>query len=157
METEKIASLSAGKPSAAEVLVFLAKLHYEIIRTVENDYLAVPLSGPKIAKNVKGGSSSLGDDLMRRYREHCGKIPSERAVNDAIRVIMSHIVYTCTTDSTFSELMMVMTENRVRHLPVTDEEGKLISIISIGDVVKNYINELDFERVALEHYVIGGI
>jgi hypothetical protein len=89
METEKIASLSTEKPTAAEVLVFLAKLHYEFIRTVENDYLAVPLSGPKIAKNVKGGNNSLGDDLMRRFREHCGKIPSERAVNDAVRVIMS--------------------------------------------------------------------
>lgn len=74
-----------------------------------------------------------------------------------VRDIMSHVVYTCTPESTFAELMMVMTENRVRHLPVTDEDGKLISIISIGDVVKNYINELDFERVALEHYVIGGI
>ena len=89
METEKINIGPTEKPTAAEVLVFLAKLHYEFIRTVENDFLAVPLSGPKIAKNLRGSQNSLGDDLMRRYRDYTGKVPSERAVNDAIRVIMS--------------------------------------------------------------------
>jgi Mg/Co/Ni transporter MgtE len=46
-----------------------------------------------------------------------------------------------------------MTERRIRHIPVVDADQNLISIISIGDVVKAHINELDDERKALTDYV----
>jgi Mg/Co/Ni transporter MgtE len=48
-----------------------------------------------------------------------------------------------------------MTELRIRHVPVVDESGLLISIVSIGDVVKNHVNEIDFERQVLRNYVEG--
>ena len=62
-------------------------------------------------------------------------------------------VRTCTPDTTVSELMKMMTEHRIRHVPVVDEAGALISIVSIGDVVKNHVSELDSERQALRDYV----
>jgi CBS-domain-containing membrane protein len=49
--------------------------------------------------------------------------------------------------------MKMMTELRIRHIPVVDENGSLLSIVSIGDVVKNHISELDSERQALRDYV----
>lgn len=128
METEKIASLSTEKPSAAEVLVFLAKLHYEFIRTIENDFLAVPLIGPKVAKNLKGGQNSLGDDLMRRYRDHCGKVPSERAVNDAIRVIMSD---TSTSDPVNTYLRYARVKELI-YIDLGDSTGEAIEVTANG-------------------------
>ncbi len=49
--------------------------------------------------------------------------------------------------------MTMMTEWRIRHDPVVDKNGKLASIISIGDVVKAHISEIDSERRELQDYV----
>lgn len=84
--------MTIGEPtkvSTTDELIFIAKNEYEIIRSTENDYFAIPLRGPKIAKPLRGSQNTLGDDLMRKYRELRHKVPSERAVNDAIRVLAS--------------------------------------------------------------------
>ena len=73
-----------------------------------------------------------------------------------VRDIMTVDVHTCTPDSTIAELMTMMTELRIRHVPVVDEAGLLVSIVSIGDVVKNHVSELDSERQALRDYVASG-
>ena len=65
---------------------------------------------------------------------------------------MTASVRTCQGDAALTELMQVMTEHRVRHVPVLTD-GKLTGIISIGDVVKNRIGELEFERDQLDNYV----
>ena len=70
-----------------------------------------------------------------------------------VRDIMTVGVHTCTPDSTIAELMTMMTELRIRHVPVVDESGSLLSIVSIGDVVKNHVSELDSERQALKDYL----
>jgi CBS domain-containing protein len=70
-----------------------------------------------------------------------------------VRDIMTVDVFTCTPDSTVSEIMALMSSKRIRHIPVVDAEGGLISIISIGDVVKHYLNELAAENQALKEYV----
>ena len=70
--------------------------------------------------------------------------------------IMTAEVFTCTADSTVAELMIMMTEHRIRHVPVVDAQGGLLSIVSIGDVVKSYVSEIDSERTALRDYVTGG-
>ena len=124
METKETVLTPPEKPSAAEVLVFLAKLNFEFIRTIENDFLAVPISGPKIAKNLRGGQNSLGDDLMRRYRDHCGKIPSERAVNDAIRVIMSD---TSTSDPVTTYLRYARVAESI-YIDLGDSTGEAIEV-----------------------------
>jgi CBS domain-containing protein len=49
--------------------------------------------------------------------------------------------------------MAMMTALRIRHVPVVDSTGQLLSIVSIGDVVKNYVSEIDSERQALKEYV----
>ena len=70
-----------------------------------------------------------------------------------VRDIMTVQVHTCTPETTIAELMKMMTELRIRHVPVVDENESLLSIVSIGDVVKNHISELDSERQALRDYV----
>jgi len=70
-----------------------------------------------------------------------------------VRDIMTVNVTTCTTHSTVAELMSIMTERRIRHVPVVNDAGELISIISIGDIVKSHVSEIDSERIALVDYV----
>ena len=73
-----------------------------------------------------------------------------------VRDIMTAEVQTCTADTTVAELMIMMTEHRFRHVPVVNADGTLLSIVSIGDVVKNYVSEIDSERTALRDYVASG-
>ena len=63
-------------------------------------------------------------------------------------------VSTCGLDDPVNELCTTMTERRIRHLPVV-HEGRLVGIISIGDVVKTTISELEFDRQNLIDYVQG--
>jgi CBS domain-containing protein len=67
---------------------------------------------------------------------------------------MSSPVMYVRPDQTNEECMALMTDNRVRHLPVVDQ-GKLLGLISIGDLVKDIISEQKFIIEQLEHYIAG--
>lgn len=69
-----------------------------------------------------------------------------------VRDLMSVKVITCDPNSTVAEVLAIMTEKRVRHIPVL-ENGKMVSIVSIGDLVKAHILEIDSERSALRDYI----
>lgn len=95
--------------------------------------------------------------------EHVAGIVSERDVvrqlhSDAdvlerpVSQIMTTDVRTCSASDGVTDLMQTMTEHRIRHVPVV-ADGRLTGIISIGDVVKSRIGELEFERDQLDHYV----
>ena len=66
--------------------------------------------------------------------------------------IMTAEVHTASPDESLENLESMMTERRFRHVPVV-VDGKLVAIVSIGDVVKNRIGELEFERDQLDSYV----
>jgi len=70
--------------------------------------------------------------------------------------IMTTHVFCASPDGHVDELMHLMTEKRVRHIPVTDPDGVLLGIVSIGDVVKSRLGELEGERAALLEYVTRG-
>ena len=69
--------------------------------------------------------------------------------------IMTSAVPTCTKADTVDAISVLMTENRVRHVPVT-EGGKLAGIVSLGDVVKTRIEELTAEQRQLQSYITHG-
>ncbi|GAA4956682.1 CBS domain-containing protein [Streptomonospora halophila] len=69
--------------------------------------------------------------------------------------IMTTGVVTCTTEDTDDTLTVLMTENRIRHVPVLNG-GKLVGIVSIGDVVKSRISQLEQDRRQLEAYITQG-
>jgi CBS domain-containing protein len=69
---------------------------------------------------------------------------------------MTSHVYCAPPESNVHDLMQVMTDKRVRHIPVTDADGALIGIVSIGDVVKSRLGELEGERAALVDYITKG-
>lgn len=71
-----------------------------------------------------------------------------------VREIMSSPVMYVRPEQTNEECMALMTENRLRHLPVV-ENGRLAGLISIGDLVKDIISEQQFIIDQLEHYIRG--
>ena len=86
-------------------------------------------------------------------RDVVRRLHADDAVLDApVSMIMTEDVRTCTGTDGLTDLMQTMTEHRIRHVPVVAGE-RLTGIISIGDVVKSRIGELEFERDQLDSYV----
>ncbi len=86
-------------------------------------------------------------DILRGVADHGLELLDKRADE-----LMTAEVLTCTPNDTTRDLMAVMTERRIRHIPVTDD-GALCGIISIGDVVKDRLDEIEREANALRDYV----
>lgn len=82
-----------------------------------------------------------------RHLHHDGTV-----VNNTVGAIMTSDVTTCSPDDTLDAVMGSMTRHRFRHFPVV-EDGKVVGIVSIGDLVKHKIDQLEFERDQLDHYV----
>jgi len=73
---------------------------------------------------------------------------AERAPGQSVTDVMSRRLLTCGPDDSLADLMAVMTEHRVRHLPVVDH-GQLLGLVSIGDLVKARLGELEIESHVL--------
>lgn len=73
----------------------------------------------------------------------------------SVASVMTRNVQVCELADTLDELMSKMTVGRFRHLPVVDE-GKLVGIVSIGDIVKHHIAEVEMEASALRGYIVAG-
>jgi CBS domain-containing protein len=89
-------------------------------------------------------------DVVRQLHAHGASVLS-RPVSE----IMTALVSTCSKSDTVDSLSMLMTEHRVRHVPVLDD-GKLVGIVSIGDVVKTRMEELEAEHEQLQSYITQG-
>jgi CBS domain-containing protein len=87
-------------------------------------------------------------DIVRKLRNF--DQPSSMTVGE----IMTTDVRVCEPDDTLDDLMAVMTEHRVRHVPVLDGDV-LVGVLSIGDAVKSRMDQLEFERDQLTHYLHG--
>ncbi|WP_299051381.1 CBS domain-containing protein [uncultured Nocardioides sp.] len=86
-------------------------------------------------------------------RDVVRRLPGGDGVLDGpVSAIMTATVQTCGSADSVDELMATMTQYRIRHVPVVDD-GSLVGIISIGDVVKSRIGQLEFERDQLDNYL----
>ena len=88
-------------------------------------------------------------DVAYGLAEHENHL-TELTVSD----LMTRSVVTCTPDDNVSEIARTMTERRIRHLPV-EENAKLVGIISVGDVVKHRLEELQLEANVLRDYAVA--
>jgi CBS domain-containing protein len=87
-------------------------------------------------------------DVVRRLVDDGGALLDRRVAE-----IMTADVVTCTRETPVEDLARTMTERRIRHVPVVDADGRLVGIVSIGDVVKSRIMELESERDDLVGYI----
>lgn len=89
-------------------------------------------------------------DLVRAFSDHSD------AYSLTVSEIMTSEVFVAPPDAHVDELMQIMTDRRFRHIPVTDDAGSLLGIVSIGDIVKSRLGELESEKEALLSYITHG-
>lgn len=138
----KISTLIAGK--RVETISPSATVH-DLVNALKIHQVGALVVSPD-GKRIEGIVSER--DVVRAMP---GKL--DQLIGMHVRDLMTVEVVTCREDAPVADLMKIMTERRIRHIPVVDESNNLISIISIGDVVKAHISELDTERKALRDYV----
>ena len=141
----KISSIISGK--RVETISASASIH-DLVSSLNTHHVGA-LVVSSDGKKIDGIVSER--DVVRAMP---GKLDQLAGMH--VRDIMTVEVHTCTADSTVADLMIMMTEHRIRHVPVVDAKGALLSIVSIGDVVKNYVTEIEGERTALRDYVASG-
>ena len=87
-------------------------------------------------------------DVARGLHEHGAGLLAE-----PVSSLMTAEVHTCPTTASVHDLAQMMTHHRVRHVPVVDDDGLLIGIVSIGDVVKARLDELEAEQRHMVDYI----
>jgi CBS domain-containing protein len=87
-------------------------------------------------------------DIVRALAERGASVLDER-----VDQVMTRKVFTCNETDTVAHIMEQMTAQKFRHVPVVDE-GRLVGIISIGDVVKYRLHEIENETNALREYIL---
>jgi len=117
-----------------EALKLLAEKEVGALLVLENERLAGIISERDYARKVI--------------------LKGKNSMDTPVREIMTSKVVTVRPDQTIDDCMSLMTENRIRHLPVV-EGDRLVGVISIGDVVKAIISQQEFVIEQLENYIIG--
>lgn len=103
---------------------------------------------------VTGDDDSVSGIVSERDVVRAGNDIGKKVLKKPVSTIMTPVIASCTVDSQVEELMVTMTEERVRHIPVMDEEtNRLIGIVSIGDVVRARIDHLEDEKKNLVNYI----
>jgi CBS domain-containing protein len=141
----RIADVLRGKGGAVVTINPDATVAELLAGLAEHNIGAMVVAGPD---GVDGIVSER--DVVRQLHSHGASVLSR-----PVETIMTSVVSTCTKEDTVDSLTLLMTENRVRHVPVL-ENGKLIGIVSIGDVVKTRMQELESEHEQLQSYITQG-
>ncbi len=140
----RIADLLHAKPDTTVVTVAPEAGVRDLLRLLaEHNVGALVVSGD--GSRVDGIVSER--DVVRRLHA------DGTVVDNTVGAIMTTTVETCAPSTPLDEVMLTMTERRMRHVPVVDDDGRLVGIVSIGDVVKHKIGQLEFERDQLDSYV----
>ena len=139
----RISDVLSAKPTAQVVTIGPDATVRELLSLLaEHNVGAVVVSGD--GSSVDGIVSER--DIVRRLNG------DDAVLDGAVSAIMTSDVQTCEPHTAVDDLRSLMTERRIRHVPVVSN-GKLTGIISIGDVVKSSIGQLEFERDQLDSYL----
>lgn len=103
---------------------------------------------------VSADGNRLDGILSERDIVHALAAHGAAVLDRRVAELMTRRVVTCTPDDTIAELMGEMTRRRIRHLPVVDRD-RLAGLVSIGDVVKNRLEEMESETTSLRQFIAG--
>ena len=101
---------------------------------------------------VSGNGQSVDGIIFERDIENGLAEHGTSLLDQRVDVLMTANVRTCPGEDTVMSVMELMTDRRIRHVPVV-EEGRLTGIVSIGDAVKNRLHELENEASQLREYI----
>lgn len=104
---------------------------------------------------VRDSSGTIIGVLSERDIVRGVAVNQETCLAMKVRDLMTHPVISCSPSDSIDQIMEQMTERRIRHLPVMQGDT-LLGIISIGDVVKQRISEIEHESEALKQYISAG-
>jgi CBS domain-containing protein len=141
-----VQSIIGGKSPMVATITQTSTLRQAIDQLTERRIGALVVSGD--GKAIEGIISER--DIVR-----AAAVSGAGALDGSVGSVMSTDVVTCSAGDGVDRLMALMTERRIRHLPVVDERGHLAGIVSIGDVVKARLSELEQENHALAEYLTG--
>jgi CBS domain-containing protein len=141
-----VQSIIGGKSPVVATITQTATLRQAIDQLTERRIGALVVSGD--GRAIEGIISER--DIVR-----AASTSGPTALDGSVGSVMSTDVVTCSAGDGVDRLMALMTERRIRHLPVVDERGQLAGIVSIGDVVKARLSELEQENHALSEYLTG--
>lgn len=116
----------------------------ELLRILAENNVGAAIVSPD--GTAMAGIVSERDIVRRLHRDGASLLDAP------VSTIMTAAVHTCSPDDNVETLNATMTEHRIRHLPVL-RDGHMIGIVSIGDVVKSQISELETERDSLVRYL----
>jgi CBS domain-containing protein len=88
-------------------------------------------------------------DIVEALAQHGGDLLTMR-----VDEVMTRTVVTCEPEDSVAELMAEMTNRRIRHFPVMDD-GRLFGIVSIGDLVKSRLDEIEYEAHSMRSFIAG--
>lgn len=114
-----------------------------------------------LSTNKIGALAVVGDDgaivgmLSERDIVRGVSVQGEVCLKHLVRDLMTKTVQTCHEEDTLDSLAQVMTEKRIRHLPVIGADNKLVGMVTIGDVVKSRLEEASMEVDNLRNYVVA--
>ena len=103
---------------------------------------------------VSADGKSVDGILSERDIVHALDDHGTALLDDRVEALMTRRVVTCSPADSLEDLMAQMTERRVRHIPVL-RDGSLAGIVSIGDVVKHRLDEIEFEAKELRSFIAG--
>jgi CBS domain-containing protein len=133
-KTRKLASI-APEQSVLRALQIMAEYDVGALLVLDGEHLSGIFSERDYARKV---------------------ILHDRSSKDTpVSAIMTRKVFCISAERTIEECMAIMTEKHFRHLPVLDENKKVLGIISIGDVVKEMLSQQNFIIGQLENYISG--
>ena len=119
-------------------------------------FVAELLSSKRIGAVVVSADGAKIDGIVsERDVVHALAQHGAASLGTAISTIMSKNVQTCEEADSETELMALMTQNRIRHIPVV-AKGKLIGMVSIGDVVKLRVEQIERDAADMKAYIAGG-
>jgi CBS domain-containing protein len=103
-----------------------------------------------VSEDGEGVDGILSErDIVIALAEH-----GEDLLSRPVDQIMTRTVITCDPGDSVGKLMAEMTNRRIRHFPVV-ADGRLCGIVSIGDLVKNRLDEVEFEANSLRSFIVG--
>ena len=103
---------------------------------------------------VSGDGRAVDGILSERDLVHALADRGAALLDLRVEQLMTHRVVTCSPRDSVGDLMAQMTERRIRHIPVL-RDGALAGIVSIGDVVKARLDEMEYETSSLRSFIAG--